>query len=1019
MIRSTAICAVVMMTAMGCFTPGFAQNTGEGSADAPVLVTRVQGQTSDALTTETGVPEAALSIEHIDIIVENKEFSVRSRRTDTGGVLIEASPVFSHLKGKVSIEGTVLSYRRYQDGVLLGIDMATGAASINGQVRGFLPGWKARESADTWLEPNSIAFLTGTEPMENKLGGWTFTLAEQLRPKFDLDLWIEGQQITNPAVEPRTIGPVLLIPLEDVTKALGHTLERLNDQVILVRRLQDSITLQLNLSNGLVTVNNVPRGVTPNISFADPETLLLPFSAVETLTGTHIELVPGTDRILITLDDRLGGGVLPGERVVDEVAETSFTPESLDFQLSGRGPVNLTFSSRYRGLNSQLQYNSAGGFDDIRELKPEFVGLNVQSLDGWVGSIGDANTRLRELSGVSASRIRGLTWRKQVGEAGNVLAVAAGTQSVGSVQVTEDASRQTFGGFVAGARLIKSDQSQDIGISAAIAPGGDAGRVVVGGQKNIINQRDEGLAGLESVFVSADAGLFAGPDGVKVDVRGRLQARARLTEQIGLQGNIDYEGARFGISDLDLADAAQNERALPGGASRFVGSVATDWRSSKAWGPVDGVAAGVRASHSRTGGPASNASTTYIGSVNARIPAIDLNLSTDLDYTVSNGSDGERSNSRNVSIRASKRFDWGNFQTTYTDTQSSETGQTNRLISSLAVQPFRRQLGDGASVAAGPSASAVVADGNFSARFGATISANSGQKFGERLNIQGQFSALQSLDPEDNSTQFFASIGSSYALTRNLQIETTYVEAFDNGRDFGIALRGRVAFNEPRKYSRPKEGLGVLTGTVFFDRNRDGIRQADEPGINTVRVQVSGTRLALNVDRDGRFTIQNMKEGLYSLVVDRRSLPLGLVVPDTVTARATIAEGRITDLQIPIIASGQVRGAIFVDENSNQSIDPGERRVEGTYISLRSLEETDETKALTQVSASFGQYSFENLVPGRYELTVNHGGLIYRQTVELSEDDLFQVEPFALPGSTAPPGSGQAPDITIETSGVP
>jgi len=1054
MICSTAIRAVVFTAVMGYFAPAFAQTGAKDSvaaplpfeevvdqgdnqgnsasdnalgfqtaADAPVVTSQAPVEELETLTATTDAPEAALSIEHIDITVENKAFSVRSRRTDTGGVLIEASPIFTHLKGKVSIEGTVLSYRRFQDGALLGIDMATGAASINEQVRGFLPGWKAREVADTWLGPNSIAFLTGTEPKENKVGGWAFTLSEQLRPQFDLDLWIEGAQITNPAVEPRTIGPVLLIPLEEVTEALGHVVERLENNVISVRRLQDSTTILLNLSNGLVTVNNTPRGVTPNISFADPDTLLLPFSAVESLTGTHIELAPGSTRIDIRLDDRLGGGVLPGERVDDEVAETGFTPESLDFRLSDRGPINLTFSSRFRSLNSQLNYVSAGGFDDVRELQPAFAGLNVQSLDGWVGSIGDANTRLRELSGVGASRIRGVTWRKQTGKKGDVLAVAVGARANGAVQITEDASRPTFGGFVAGARLLKANRSQDIGVSLSLTPGADAGRVVVGGQKSVALAGDRGKLGLEQLFVAADAGLFAGPQGVKVDVRSRVQARGRITRQISYQGNLDYEGGQFSRSDDDVADAAAAGRALPGTTSRFSGSVSTDWRAAQAWGPIDGVAAGVRVAYARTGGVSDSSSTSISASLNSRVPALDLNLSTDIDYSYSSSDNGERSTSRNVNLRASKRFAWGNFQTTYTDTDSSASGRINRSVSSLTLQPIRRQLGEGASITAGPSASVVVANGDVSTRFGATVSANSGQKFGDRFNVQGQFSALQSIAPEISDTQLFASIGSSFRITQNLQIEANYVEAFANGRDFGISLRGRVAFNEPRKYSRPKDGLGILTGGVYFDRNRDGIRQPDEPGISNVRVQVSGTRLSLQVDRDGRFTIQNIPEGLYSLVVDRRSLPLGLVVADDVFARATIGEGRITDLDIPIIASGQVRGSIFVDDNGNGATDPGERRVEGMYITLKSLEDTGETvsagddEKVTQISASFGQYSFENLSPGRYELSVNFKGVVHTQQVELGDDNLFAIEPFALPPDRKKAGDVPPDDVEAAVIG--
>jgi hypothetical protein len=267
------------------------------------------------------------------------------------------------------------------------------------------------------------------------------------------------------------------------------------------------------------------------------------------------------------------------------------------------------------------------------------------------------------------------------------------------------------------------------------------------------------------------------------------------------------------------------------------------------------------------------------------------------------------------------------------------------------------------------------------------------------LNVQGQFSALQSVDPEDSATQFFASLNASYAITRFIRLESNYFDNLSGSRDFSVALRGRLTFNEPRKHTRPKEGLGVLRGGVYFDRNRDGIRQPDEEGVPGVRIQVTGTRLALGVDRDGRFTIQNIRTGLYGVTVDRRTLPLGLLVPDDVSARATIGDGRVTELEIPIVASGQIRGALFVDEDGDGDVTPGEHRVEGMFVSLKRVGEdvpADE-EAVTAVSASFGQYSFENLSPGRYELSVNFKGIIYSRSVELSEDNLFVVRPFDLP----------------------
>lgn len=1055
---STAIRAVVFATAMGLCAPAFAQSDGAETASAPATVAETpvsvtvaretavsetvetetpasepavaSGEQTIAETIETlatgesaaddagavegplrvgfeSAPEAAMSIEHIDIIVENETLSVRSRRTDTDGVLIEASPIFTRLLGKVTVEGTVLSNLRFQDGAVMSLDVADGTVRANETLLGAIPDFEPLDAATTWISPNTIGILTGTVPEQTEAGDWTFTLDDRLRPRFDLDLWINGERTVTPEVEPRSIGPVLLVPLTTVVEALGHGLERSDGNVVTVTRIQDAARISLDLSTGLVTVNGTPRGVTPNIAYADPDLLLLPFTAVETLTGTHILLEPGTSDILVTLDDRLGGGALPGERVVDEAQAAGFVPEQLQFALSDRGPVTLQFDSRLKGLNTQLRYETVGGLTNAAELTPSWVSLDVQALNGWVGSVGDSNSRFRELSGVDENRIRGATWRTQREESGDVIAIAAGVPLSGSEEVSSTATRPTFSGFAAGARWLAAEGDQEFGISAATAPNGGGQRIVIGGQKQIDRSRDEG--GLQSVFIAGDAGVFKDAGGTRVDFRGRAQGGYRFSRQAGLQASVSYDGGSFNQGG-GLSGESSLEGALSGrGASRFVGSVSTDWRAIKDWGPVSKVATGVRATYSRTGGSAGSSTVTVAGAFNGQIKPLDLNISVDTGFSTTSTSQGN-SQSRSIGARAFRRFDWGTVQAVYSNTDTD--GETvQRFVSSVAVLPIRKDLGDGASVAAGPTASVVWSPEGAFGRVGATVSANSGQRFGDKFNVQGQFSALQSVDPEDSQTQFFASVNANYAITRSLQLESSYFDNLSGSRDFSVALRGRVTFNEPRKHTRPKEGLGILRGSVYFDRNRDGIRQPDEEGVPGVRVQVTGTRLALGVDRDGKFTIQNIKTGLYGVAVDLRTLPLGLLVPDDVSARATIADGRVTELEIPIVASGQIRGALFVDENGDGDTTPGEQRVEGMYLSLKRVDADDDDEAVSTISASFGQYSFENLAPGRYELSVNFKGIVLSRSVELTEDNLFVVQPFDLPADGVHGIGGEVDDF--------
>ena len=999
MICSTAIRAVILATAMGVLTPAFAQDVADDSADVPLSVTAPAVEIPE--NTALAAPDLAQSvaIEHVDILVENEPVSVRLQRTELDGVLIEASPIFAQLKGEASAEGTVLSYLRFQDGAELTLDVADGKVRANGLVLGALPDFQPREKADTWLSLNAISVLTGTQVSENTDGGWTFTLDDRLRPKFDLNLFVNGEQVDVSLVEPRTIGPVLLVPLEAVVDALGHELRRPDANTVEITRIQDSATLSLDLSTGLVSVNNIPRGVTPNIAYVDPATLLLPFTAVETLTGTHITLEPGSNRVIVELDDRLAGGALPGERVVDEAASTGLTPESLEFQISDRGPAIAQFNSRIRNYNSQLRYESAGGVTSPEELVPGWISLDVQSLDGWVGSVGDANTRFRELGGVDENRIRGLTFRRQNQENGRLLALAAGTTLSGAEQITDNASRPTFAGAAAGARLISGDGQREIGLSIA---GGEAGvddRAVLSAQAEFNwPEREKGLKG---AFVAGDLGVFNGPAGTGVDGRARAQARIDINRQFGFQGNLSYDGARFRQSRR-TGDVPDFEGALSGtSGARFVGTVSTDWRSVKNWGPITRVATGLQANVSHTEGAGGETSVTVVGSASAQIAEAGFDIGVDIGHTEIDRA-GENTSIDTINVRAFKRFNWGTLQATYSNSDS-EDGNNQRFVSTLQVNPLRKALGRGATVTAGPSATAVWTPEQSSFRAGATVSANSGRAFGERFNLQGQISALQSVDPNTSGTSFLGNITGRFNITRLIQLEANYFDTFDGQRDVSVGLRGRVNFNGPRKHTRPRDGRGVLRGQVFFDRNRDGIRQDDEPGLPGIRVMVTGTRLALGADRDGNFTIQNMKPGLYGLAVDRRSLPLGLLVPEASASRATIAPERITDLDIPIIASGQIRGTVFVDENASGDVDPGEQRLEGSYLTLTPANEDEAADPVTTLSASFGQYSFENLSPGTYELSTNHKGIVYSQTVELTEENLFSVTPFALPGSTGPP----------------
>lgn len=945
-------------------------------------------------------------IEYRDITVDGVVTSVRTRRVTphSEAYLLQAEPIAEILHGRFERKGTILSYFRMQDGAVMTLDFADGKVRSNGVVLGKLPNFEPAEQASLWLDPNAVAVLTGTVLSHAADGELVFVLDQRLRSRFDFDLWVNGRPIDARGSEARTIGPVLLVPLRPVAAALGHEVRSESGFVTIVRA-QDSAVIRLDLASGLISINGTPRGVAANMSFADRDQLLLPFSAIETLTGTHITVQSGSNRINVQLGDRLDGAALPGEMVASEIGNTPFTPEALSYQLSDRGPVRAEFSSRVARFNSRLTYESAGGLQRSKELQPRWLSLDVQSLDGWVGSVGDYSDRFRELSGVDVSRIRGLSYREQTDD-GSIVAVAAGVTLTGSERLSETASKPEFADFAAGVRLMQLDGAQELGVSMKTSDDGNTSAFVLSGQKVFDTGDQEGP--LQSVYLSADAGHFDTSIGSGLDVRARVETRYKLTDQINAAITAYRDGEKFAAAASESAFEGVFDNRI---GARTGGYASTDWRSADSWGVLQYVAVGARVSYNHVSGSNEITTRSLAASVSTRIGREGPDLSIDVDQTRAETA-GAGSDAVSVRARAFQRFDWGNGQASFTS-QEGEAGTTQQAVVTVQTNPLRKSFGDGAFASVAPSTTLAWIDGRASLRAGASAAFSTGAKLGDRVTVDGQFAALTSVKPDDNATRYFANLQARYLINAKTEFVATYFDDLQGQNDLSVAIRGTITFNEPRKHTIPLEDRGVLTGRVFVDLNRDGVRQENEPGLPGARVSVKGTRLSFAADRDGNFTIQNMKEGLFGLSISRQSLPLGCMVAEGQMSKATISSGRRTNVEIPVIMSGQLRGAVFIDMDGDGKASPGDQRLEGQTIQLIETQTSNTTEA---ASASFGQYAFENLAAGEYKLRVMIGWQEFVVTAVLTDDNLLQVVPIAIPPDLVGADTTPASEPTVEAA---
>lgn len=921
-------------------------------------------------------------------IVEGERIEIRQTLTAEGIDHFDARPIIEKLKGQITTDTTVLKVLRFQDGAEISIDMADGRVEANGQELGLIPEWRPRELADTWLDANAIAILTGTEVSKDDDGTLHFTLDDRLRPQFDLDLWVNGELIPVGDIEPRTIGPVLLLPLPDVVNALGHSLEiDETTGLITVIRVQDTARITIAPNTGAIAVNDRFVGVTPNISYAVPEDLLFPSTAVETLTGTHIKLRPGTNRVDVELDDRIRSAVLPDAFVLDQAKETPFTLERLDYQLATNGPQAVSLSAHGGTLNGIGTVTTAGGLQTPGGLHPSTIAIDLESLRGWRSSLGDITDPFRELSGSGASRVRGVGWQRQ-SEDGDIVAITAGAPLSGSRRVSDSVTTPTFSGFAAGARLIRPDKSEEIGVAAALA--GSDGRLVATAQKLHVSDRPRDKAGLKSASATVGLGAFQGnaPNAVDVDVR--ASGGYQLSKQSRLRVSGGYRGASF-LTRPGRTDTG--ERSAVGAQTNA--RVSLDWRAKRDWSILKEPTAVSRVSMAQSGGRNSQSMGVSVG---GWLQGIGSSVAADVNRSMAQAESGERGTATTTSIRVFRRFNWGDGQLVAQSNQTDEDTE-NRLIATLNGKPITRFIGKGGVVSLSPSASVVSDSENLNGRLGASVSADSGSTFGDKFRMAGQLTAAQSLDPDTSAPELFANVSGAYALNRYVRLTGSVGQSLGGARSFFLTLTGSAPFNPPRKHTLPRDGRGVLNGRVFLDRNRDGVRQEDEPGLAGITVSLNNTRLQLAADRDGYYTIQNLRSGLYTLKIDRRSLPLGVMISEATSMRATVAPGQITTLDVPVIISGQIRGSIYVDEDGSGDRSAGDPRLEGAFVELQS--ESDRALApTTQYAASFGQYAFESLGPGDYTITVEYGGRRVKKRISVDEDSLLQVVDIEFPSTS-------------------
>ncbi|HJX29856.1 MAG TPA: SdrD B-like domain-containing protein [Thermoanaerobaculia bacterium] len=199
-------------------------------------------------------------------------------------------------------------------------------------------------------------------------------------------------------------------------------------------------------------------------------------------------------------------------------------------------------------------------------------------------------------------------------------------------------------------------------------------------------------------------------------------------------------------------------------------------------------------------------------------------------------------------------------------------------------------------------------------------------------------------------------------------------------------------------------GTASLGDRVWFDLNSNGAQDSGEAGLSGVAVELvdgSGNVLAAGATTStGLYGFSNLLAGSYTVRVVSTTLPGGLVqtydLDGTATANTaslTLAAGAArTDVDFGYRGTLQFGDRVWFDNDGNGVQDTGEPGLPSVTIELR---DSSGTLISTTITGANGNYTFYNLTPGSYTVT------IVTSTLPAGSAPTYDYDGIATPHTTA------------------
>jgi hypothetical protein len=193
----------------------------------------------------------------------------------------------------------------------------------------------------------------------------------------------------------------------------------------------------------------------------------------------------------------------------------------------------------------------------------------------------------------------------------------------------------------------------------------------------------------------------------------------------------------------------------------------------------------------------------------------------------------------------------------------------------------------------------------------------------------------------------------------------------------------------------PCDAPTIISGTVWQDKNGDGLYGGDEPGIAGMTVNltdVGGNVRTWVTQADGGYTFDNLPVGDYIISVDATALPMYMrvfPVENSVTLHAA-GENTTADFGYILRATASISGSVWLDRSNYSVRDGGEGGIAGTVVEL--VDASGTVLASAAVNPANGAYTFTELPAGDYTIRLNQSTLFAPNVVSWNSDSQCDYE---------------------------